>query len=214
MNIFIPSRNYLRMLSCCEFSLATCRIRAFRFLPKGTDIVQCCLHVCTLSLCLSLSLSPSFVHASGQLTTFPAAFQAVSGNYFRVSFVMSRRDRRQDSRSRSRGRVQPQRYRSRSRPTSGREQSRRPFLPQSWNSTSSEYDSNREYGLNLPRKVLSNRFTRELNIDGMDIMDVRLSQVTTGGTVNWGLRSLANGRHTVFESFKSRQEAIMAGTLM
>ncbi|CAE7248625.1 Nek1, partial [Symbiodinium sp. CCMP2456] len=62
--------------------------------------------------------------------------------------------------------------------------------------------------------VISNRFTRELNIDGIDIMDVKLSQVTTGGNVNWGLRSLANGRHTVFESFKSRQEAIMAGTLM
>ena len=36
----------------------------------------------------------------------------------------------------------------------------------------------------------------------------------TGGLNNWGLRSLANGRHTVWESFKSRQEAITAGTLM
>ncbi|CAE7275900.1 hypothetical protein AK812_SmicGene29690 [Symbiodinium microadriaticum] len=62
--------------------------------------------------------------------------------------------------------------------------------------------------------VLSNRFTRDLNIDGMDIMDVKLSQVTTGGNTNWGLRSLANGRDKFFETFKSRQEAIMAGTLM
>ncbi|CAE7846630.1 Nek1, partial [Symbiodinium necroappetens] len=30
------------------------------------------------------------------------------------------------------------------------------------------------------RNVLSNRFTRDLNIDGMDVMDVKLSQVTTG----------------------------------
>ena len=36
----------------------------------------------------------------------------------------------------------------------------------------------------------------------------------TGGLNNWGLRSLANGRHTVWESFKSRQEAITTGTLM
>ncbi|CAE7447475.1 unnamed protein product [Symbiodinium microadriaticum] len=48
----------------------------------------------------------------------------------------------------------------------------------------------------------------------MDVMDVKLSQVTTGGNTNWGLRSLAIGRHTVFESVKSRKEAIMAGTLM
>ena len=71
-----------------------------------------------------------------------------------------------------------------------------------------------EYGLNLPRQVVSNKFTRDLHIDGVDIFDVRLAQVMTGGLNNWGLRSLANGRHTVRESFKSRQEAITAGTLM
>ena len=60
---------------------------------------------------------------------------------------------------------------------------------------------------NLPRQVISNKFTRDLQIDGMDIFDVRLAQVMTGGLNNWGLRSLANGRHTVWESFKSRQEA-------
>ena len=48
----------------------------------------------------------------------------------------------------------------------------------------------------------------------MDIFAVRLAQVMTGGLNNWGLRSLANGRHTVWELFKSRQEAITAGTLM
>ena len=62
--------------------------------------------------------------------------------------------------------------------------------------------------------MISNKFTRDLQIDGMDIFDVRLAQVMPGGLNNWGLRSLANGRHTVWESFKSRQEAIAAGTLM
>ena len=46
----------------------------------------------------------------------------------------------------------------------------------------------------------------------MDNFDVRLAQVMTGGLNNWGLRSLANGRHTMWESFKSKQEAITAGT--
>ena len=62
--------------------------------------------------------------------------------------------------------------------------------------------------------MVSNKFTRDLQIDGMDVFDIRLAQVMTGGLTNWGLRSLANGRHTVWESFKSRQEAITAGTLM
>ncbi|CAE7837912.1 ATG26 [Symbiodinium necroappetens] len=87
-------------------------------------------------------------------------------------------------------------------------------LPRNWRSSPTEYDTNREYGLNLPRQVISNKFTRDLQIDGMDIFEVRLAQVMTGGLNNWGLRSLANGRHTVWESFKSRQEAITAGTLM
>ena len=127
---------------------------------------------------------------------------------------MARQGRRDNSRSRSRGRTRNYRGRSRSRPS---QHQRRPDsleLPRSWKSTPTEYDSNREYGVNLSRQVISNKFTRDLQIDGVDIFDVRLAQVMTGGLNNWGLRSLANGRHTVREPFKSRQEAITAGTLM
>ena len=129
---------------------------------------------------------------------------------------MARQGRRDDSRSRSRGRTMNYRGRSRSRPSQHQHQRRQDSLelPRSWKSTPAEYDSNREYGLNLPRQVVSNKFTRDLQINGMDIFDVRLAQVMTGGLNNWGLPSLANGRHTVWESFKSRQEAITAGTLM
>ena len=124
--------------------------------------------------------------------------------------------RRNDSRSRSRnrGRHTQRRDRSASRqpPTYRRQEPLE--LPRTWRSTPTEYDSGREYGLSLPRQVVSNKFTRDLQIDGMDVFDIRLAQVMTGGLTNWGLRSLANGRHTVWESFKSRQEAITAGTLM
>ena len=106
------------------------------------------------------------------------------------------------------------RGRSRSRPSQHQRRQDSLELPRSWTSSPTEYDSNREYGLNLPRQVISNKFTRDLQIDGVDIFDVRLAQVMTGGLSSWGLRSLANGRHTVWESFKSRQEAITAGTLM
>ena len=121
-----------------------------------------------------------------------------------------------DSRSRSRNRGRPAHRRDRSAsrqpPTHRRQEPLE--LPRTWRSSPTEYDTNREYGLNLPRQVVSNKFTRDLQIDGMDIFDIRLAQVMTGGLTNWGLRSLANGRHTVWESFKSRQEAITAGTLM
>ena len=84
--------------------------------------------------------------------------------------------------------------RSRSRPS--QHPRRQDSLPRSWKPSSTEYDSNREYyGFNLPRQVSSNKFTRDLQIDGMDMFDVRLAQVVTGGLNNWGLRSLANRKH-------------------
>ena len=134
----------------------------------------------------------------------------IAGTRWQGTHSMARQGRRDDSRSRSRGRTRNYRGRSRSRPSQHQHQRRQDSLelPRSWKSTPTEYDSNREYGLNLPRQAVSNKFTRDLHIDGMDIFDVRLAQVMTGGLNNWGLRSLANGRHTVWESFKSRQEAI------
>ena len=111
---------------------------------------------------------------------------------------MAGQGRRDDSRSRSRGRTRNYRGRSRSRPSQHQRRQDSLELPRSWKSTATEYDSNRAYGLNLPRQVISNKFTRDLQIDGVDIFDVRLAQVMTGGLNNWGLRSLANGRHTVW----------------
>ena len=105
-----------------------------------------------------------------------------------LSRNMARQGRRDDSNYRGR---------SRSRPSQHQRRQDSLELPRSWKSTATEYDSNREYGLNLPRQVSSNKFTRDLQIDGMDIFDVHLAQVMTGGLNNWGLRSLANGRHTV-----------------
>ena len=62
--------------------------------------------------------------------------------------------------------------------------------------------------------MVSNKFIRDMQIDGMDIFDIRLAQVMISRLNNWGLRSLANGKYTIWESFKSRQEAIVTGALM
>ena len=121
------------------------------------------------------------------------------------------RSRHGRTRRASRGRSPLQRSPPHRRQGDARSNSR---FPNNWESTPQEYDAQKVYGLSLPRKVLSNRYTRELQIDGADIMDVRLSQVTTNGPNNWGLRSLAWGRQTVWEAFRSRQEAVFAGTLV
>ena len=43
--------------------------------------------------------------------------------------------------------------------------------PKTWKQTSHEWDSNRVYGLTLPKIVVSNRLTREQGSAGTDIMD-------------------------------------------
>ena len=81
--------------------------------------------------------------------------------------------------------------------------------PKTWKQTSHESDSNRVYGLTgltLPKIVVSNRLTREQGIAGMDIMDVPLHKVISGGNNNWALRQAAHGRTVQRENFRSRQE--------
>ena len=62
--------------------------------------------------------------------------------------------------------------------------------------------------------MVSNRLTREQGIAGMDIFEVPLSKVVSGGTSNWALRQVAHGRTVQWENFRSRQEAILCGVLM
>ena len=83
--------------------------------------------------------------------------------------------------------------------------------PKTWKQTSHEWDSNRVYGLTLPKIVVSNRLTREQGIAGMDIMDVPLHKVISGGNNNWALRQVAHGRTVQWENFRSRQDAIFCG---
>ena len=48
----------------------------------------------------------------------------------------------------------------------------------------------------------------------MDIMDVPLHKVISGGNNNWALRQAAHVRTVQRENFRSRQEAIFCGVLM
>ncbi|CAE7847032.1 unnamed protein product [Symbiodinium necroappetens] len=101
-------------------------------------------------------------------------------------------------------------------------QPRAASVPQRAQSSPTQYDTNREYGLNLPRQVVSNKFTRDLQIDGMDISKTHRQSLAIWfpywmlmcGWFDQLVGQSDNSRHTVWESFKSRQEAITAGTLM
>ena len=48
----------------------------------------------------------------------------------------------------------------------------------------------------------------------MNIMDVPLCKVISGGVNKWALRQVAHGRTAQWENFRSRQEAIFCGVLM
>ena len=87
-------------------------------------------------------------------------------------------------------------------------------MPRTWQQTAHEWVSNRVYGLALPKIVVSNRLTRDQGTSGMNIMDVPLCKVISGGVNNWALRQVAHGRTVQWENFRSRQEAIFCGVLM
>ena len=68
--------------------------------------------------------------------------------------------------------------------------------------------------MTLPKIVVPNRLTREQGVAGMNILDVPLYKVISGGNNNWALRQVAHGRTVQWENFRSRQEAIFCGVLM
>ena len=125
-----------------------------------------------------------------------------------------------DSRSRSRGRDrQHRRGRERRRDSRTRtapQQKSAPVssLPGSWHPSSSHFDTNKEYGLTLPREVESTQWSRKSQIAGTPVDEIRLVDVIPKGIQNYGVRLLANGRFVAYEMFRSRTEALVASELM
>ena len=86
--------------------------------------------------------------------------------------------------------------------------------PRSWQSSSQEWDTNKVYGLSLPKYVVRNRLTRDLGIADMPIFEVPLAKVVSQQHQNWALRQIAHGRTVTWENFRSKQESVFAGVLM
>ena len=132
------------------------------------------------------------------------------------SRTRERRDRytdRRDSRSRHSARPESRGHRrSRSRPSFRRSPLQDQEDP-SWQSSSTHFDTQLVYGLNLPRTVESTQWSRKAQIAGAPVEQVKLVDVMYGGLQNWGLRIIANGRFSALEVFRSRQEAMVASSL-
>ena len=85
--------------------------------------------------------------------------------------------------------------------------------PSTWGSTSSHYDTNKEYGIPFPRVVESTQWSRKSQIAGLPVDQIKVVDMVPKGLQNYGIRLLANGRYVAFEMFRTRLDALIASTL-
>ena len=70
------------------------------------------------------------------------------------------------------------------------------------------------YNYNLPRRVVTNAYTRELGTADKPLQDLRLIDFLHAKQANWSLRLVAHGKPTYFVMFRSRGDAIFASQLL
>ena len=78
-----------------------------------------------------------------------------------------------------------------------------------WKPSESHFDTTQEYGLNFPRVVEATKWTRQQQLANRPVEDIRAFEVCSGGSTNWSLRLIANGRYVSFEAFRSKVDAIL-----
>ena len=85
--------------------------------------------------------------------------------------------------------------------------------PRTWQSTSSHYDTNKEYGLPFPRMIESTQWSRKHQIAGLPVDQIRVVDMVPKGIQNYGPRLVANGRYAAFQMFRTRLDPLIASTL-
>ena len=75
-------------------------------------------------------------------------------------------------------------------------------------------DSRAVYNYTLPRRVVTNAYTREQGIADRNLQELRLIEFLHGKQANWALRPIAHGKPAFFEMFRSRGDAIFASQLL
>ena len=72
-------------------------------------------------------------------------------------------------------------------------------IPSSFSQDDEYLDKKENYGLTLPRHVISSQWSKEKDIHGRDIRTIRVIDMCYKGIENYALRTIANGRYTSIE---------------
>ena len=78
-----------------------------------------------------------------------------------------------------------------------------------WKTSESHYDTTQEYGLSFPKVVEATKWSRQQQLANRPVEDIRAYEVCSGGSSNWSLRLISNGRYVSFEAFRSKVDAIL-----
>ena len=87
-------------------------------------------------------------------------------------------------------------------------------LEANWQTDASMLDSRAVYNYTLPRRVVTNAYTRGQGIADRPLQELRLIEFLHGKQANWALRPIAHGKPAFFEMFRSRGDAIFASQLL
>ena len=68
--------------------------------------------------------------------------------------------------------------------------------------------------MTLPKKVVSNAFSKKNNTENANIMTLPLYKVLRNGPMDYGMRLVANARFVKFEPMKSMKESFIIGQIL
>ena len=88
-----------------------------------------------------------------------------------------------------------------------------PF-PKEWTTNEDHWDINENYKMTLPKKVVSNAFSKKNNTENTNIMTLPLYKVLRNGPMDYGMRLVANARFVKFEPMKSLKESFIIGQIL
>ena len=88
-----------------------------------------------------------------------------------------------------------------------------PF-PKEWTMNEDHWDINENYKMTLPKRVVSNAFSKKNNTENVNIMTLPLYKVLRNGPMDYGMRLVANARFVKFEPMKSLKESFIIGQIL
>ena len=90
----------------------------------------------------------------------------------------------------------------------------KPNLPEDWESSKTHYDTNRVYGLDLPRRTVAGRQSSSMGYAGLDPLEIPLYKVLWGQESSYDIRLAASGRFSVCKILRSMDEVNLTNSLL